>query len=164
MSDVAQQVRLLNDFSVQCVLIGGFAAFLQGASTLTRDLDICYSREDENLVRVVEALRSVNAALRGAPKEIKFVLDAQTLKRGLNFTFVTDIGDFDLFGEVPGVGDYSECLRYSDEAEIIGGNYRVLSLEKIISAKEAAGRPKDLLALPELRAILETRRRNKRTT
>jgi hypothetical protein len=159
MTDVEQQVKLIHDFQIEAVLIGGFAAFLHGASTLTRDLDICYARDDANLVRIVRALRSIDASLRGAPKELPFVLDEQTLKRGLNFTFETNIGAFDLFGEVPGVGNYPECLQNSDEAEILGSHYRILSLEKIIAAKETAGRPKDLLALPELKAILELRRR-----
>ena len=161
MTDVEKQIRLVNDFHIEAVLIGGFAAFIQGASNLTRDLDICYSRDDANLVRIVEALRSVAAALRGAPRELPFVLDERTLKRGLNFTFETNIGDFDLFGEVQGVGGYAECLRNSDEASILGARYHILSLEKIITAKEAAGRPKDLLALPELKAILELRKKGK---
>ena len=77
--------------------------------------------------------------------------------------FETNIGDFDLFGEVQGVGDYTQCLSESDGAEILGAQYRILSLEKIITAKQAAGQPKDLLALPELKAILELRKTGKKS-
>ena len=164
MIDVEKQIKLVSDFQIECVFIGGFAAFIQGTSTLTRDLDICYARDDANLARIVKALRSVSASLRGAPKDLPFVLDVQTLKNGLNFTFETNIGDFDLFGEVQGVGDYAQCLLESDEAEILGAQYRILSLEKIITAKQAAGRPKDLLALPELKAILELRKKGKKSS
>ena len=163
MIDVEKQIKLVSDFQIECVFIGGFAAFIQGASTLTRDLDICYARDDANLARIVKALRSVSASLRGAPKDLQFVLEVQTLKNGLNFTFETNIGDFDIFGEVQGVGDYAQCLWESDEAEILGAQYRILSLEKIIAAKQAAGRPKDLLALPELKAILELRKQGKKS-
>jgi predicted nucleotidyltransferase len=75
----------------------------------------------------------------------------------LNFTFDTDVGDLDLLGEVKGVGNYDDCVKSSDEVEIFGFTFRVLSLEKLIAAKRAAGRAKDLLALPELEAILEHR-------
>jgi hypothetical protein len=36
----------------------------------------------------------------------------------------------------------------------------VLSLEGLILAKRASGRPKDLIALPELEALLEARHRS----
>jgi predicted nucleotidyltransferase len=44
------------------------------------------------------------------------------------------------------------------EVEMFGHPFRVIALEKLIAAKRAAGRTKDLLALPELEAILEYRR------
>jgi len=65
---------------------------------------VCYARDRENLNRLATSLRSVHATLRGAPKDIPFLLDAETLHRGLNFTFETDIAPLDLLGEVRGVG------------------------------------------------------------
>jgi len=153
MTDVEQQIRLVSDFQIQCVFVGGLAALIHGASIRTRDLDVCYSRHKPNLTKIVAGLRSVNALLRGAPEGIPFILDEETLARGLNFTFETEIGDFDLFGEIQGVGGFDECFRNSDEIEVFGARHRVLSLEKLIAAKRSAGRPKDLLVLPELEAL-----------
>jgi hypothetical protein len=158
MKDVERQIKLVGEFQINCVLVGGVAATVHGSSIPTQDLDICYSRDGANLTRVVGALRSVNATLRGAPKDLPFILDEETLRRGLNFTFDTDAGKLDLLGEVQGVGGYDDCAQHADEAEIFGTHFRVLSLEKLITAKRAAGRPKDLLALVELEAILEHRR------
>ena len=158
MKDVERQIRLVGEFQIKCVLVGGVAATVHGSSIPTQDLDICYSRESANLTRVVAALRSVNATLRGAPKDIPFILDEETLRRGLNFTFDTDVGKLDLLGEVRGVGVYADCFENADEAEMFGYRHRVLSLEKLIDAKRAAGRPKDLIALPELETILEHRK------
>jgi len=155
MKDVEKQIRLVGDFQIDCVLVGGVAATVHGSAIPTQDLDICYLRDPGNLTKVVKALRSVNATLRGAPKNIPFILDEETLRRGLNFTFDTDAGKLDLLGEVRGVGMYSDCLRNADEAEIFGYTCRVLSLDKLIDAKRAAGRPKDLIALRELEAIRE---------
>ena len=158
MNDVERQIKLVSEFQIECVLVGGVAATVHGSSIPTQDLDICYSRDHANLTRVIKALRAANATLRGAPKDLPFILDEETLRRGLNFTFDTDAGKLDLLGEVLGVGGYDDCLEHADEAEIFGSRHRVLSLEKLIAAKRAAGRPKDLLALVELEAILEHRR------
>jgi hypothetical protein len=79
------------------------------------------------------------------------------LRRGLNFTFLTDIGALDLLGEVSGVGGYQEANENSEIREFFGNDFPVLSLPKLIAAKRAAGCAKDLNALPELEAIHEAR-------
>jgi predicted nucleotidyltransferase len=53
---------------------------------------------------------------------------------------------------------FTDCLEDSEAVEIFGYPFRVISLRKLINAKRAAGRTKDLMALPELEAILEYRR------
>ena len=95
-------LKLLAEHKVECVIIGGVAASLYGSSRLTQDLDVCYARNPPNLERLATALRSVNAKLRNAPADRPFVLDAETLRHGLNFTFTTDVGSLDLLGEVRG--------------------------------------------------------------
>lgn len=148
-------LRLLGEYRVDCVIVGGVAAAIHGSSLLTSDLDVCYSREAANLFRLAEALQSVHARLRNAPEGLPFILDADTLKRGLNFTFTTDIGDLDLLGEVPGIGHYEAVLTDSLTVELFGYRFAVMDIGKLILAKRAAGRPKDLVALPELEAIQE---------
>jgi hypothetical protein len=163
MAELAQGLKLFADFKVDCIVVGGVAAGARGSSQVTFDVDVCYSRDSDNLVRLADALRSVNAALRGAPKDIPFLLDEETLRRGLNFTFDTDIGKIDILGEVQGVGGYQQCAEDSNELELFGIPFRVISLEKLIAAKRSAGRAKDLVVLPELEAILEHRRQNRIT-
>jgi hypothetical protein len=87
---------------------------------------------------------------------------AETLKRGLNFTFATDIGDLDLLGEVRGVGSYEDVRAGSVTVELFGYHFAVIDIAKLIVAKRAAGRPKDLIALPELEAIQEAQAIKKR--
>jgi hypothetical protein len=137
------------------VIIGGVAASAYGSSHETSDVDVCYARDPDNLIRLASALLSVQATLRGAPRDVPFLLDAETLRRGLNFTFDTDVGPLDLLGEVRGVGAYAECLEGSIETPLFGHTFKVLSLEKLILSKRTAGRVKDLLVVPELEAILE---------
>jgi len=148
-------LRLLGEYRVDCVIVGGVAAAIHGSSLLTSDLDVCYARDSANLKRLAEALQSVHARLRNAPEGLPFILDAETLRRGLNFTFATDIGDLDLLGEVRGVGHYEEVLAGSITVELFDYRFAVIDISKLVIAKRAAGRPKDLMALPELEAIQE---------
>src|SRR5215212_11532447 len=148
-------LRLLGEHKVKCVIVGGVAAAIHGSSLVTSDLDVCYARHATNLKQLAEALQSVHARLRNAPEGLPFILDAETLKRGLNFTFTTDIGDLDLLGEVRGIGSYEAVVAGSIKVELFGYQFVVMDIGKLIRAKRAAGRPKDLLALPELEAIQE---------
>ena len=73
----------------------------------------------------------------------------------MNFTLETDRGNVDLLGEVAGLGTYEQVQAGAVPIELVGVTCAVLSLDKLIAAKRAAGRPKDLLVLPELEALWE---------
>jgi len=152
---IEKQVRLLGRFHVDCVIVGGVAATLHGSEIPTSDLDVCYARTSANLERLANALQSVHARLRNAPRDIPFILDAETLRRGLNFTFSIDIGSLDLLGEVRGVGYYEDVLPGSLIFELFGFPFAVVEIGRLIVAKRTAGRPKDLLMVAELAAIQE---------
>lgn len=152
---VAPALKLLSAFDVDFVVIGGVAAGAHGLSNVGFDVDICYSRTPANLAKVVNALRSAHAKLRDVPNETPFILNEESLRRGLNFKFETDMGNLDLHGHVDGVGDYLDCLGDSNEIEMSGHLVRLLALRKLIASKRASGRPKDLLVLPEFEAILK---------
>jgi hypothetical protein len=153
-------LRLLGEHKVDCVIVGGIAALIHGSLLLTNDVDVCYARDPENLKRLAGALQSVHARLRNAPEGLPFILDAETLKRGLNFTFTTDVGDLDLLSEVRGVGHYDEVFADSITVELFDYRFAVIDIGKLVIAKRAAGRPKDLLALPELEAIQEAQEKS----
>ena len=61
-----------------------------------------YAREDANLKRLASALDPFAPYLRGAPTGLPVRWDANTFRRGLNFTLTTSIGDIDLLGEIVG--------------------------------------------------------------
>jgi hypothetical protein len=152
---IERQVRLLGRFEVNAVIVGGVAATPHGSEIPTTDLDVCYSRSLGNLEKLAKALQSVHARLRNAPANLPFILDAETRKRGLNFTFATDVGSLDLLGEVRGLGYYEDVLPGSLMFELFGYRFPVVDLTKLIIAKRTSGRPKDMIAVVELEAILE---------
>jgi predicted nucleotidyltransferase len=155
---VEDLLKELNRLGVEFIVIGGMAAVAHGSAYLTMDLDLCYSRRTENLQKIAEALATFQPSLRGAPPDLPFRLDAATIRAGMNFTLSTTFGDLDILGEVTGLGGYAEALRFSEEVELYGMRCRVLTLEGLIKTKRAAGRPKDLMILPELEALLAIRK------
>ena len=161
-NDVEKLLKALHDEGVRFVIIGGAAAVLQGSAYVTADLYLCYSRTKENLEKLAKTLAPFHPSLRGGPKNLPFLLDAETLKAGLNFTFITDVGDLDIFGEVTGLGGYEDALVFSEEMDIFSVNCKVLTLEGLIKTKRAVGRAKDLRLLPELEALLEIRKSQKK--
>lgn len=155
MSIIEAPLKLLGKHAVDCIIIGGVAAALHGSTMLTNDLDVCHSRSRANLDRLAGALRSVNAHLRNAPDGLPFILDGETLHKGLNFMLSTDVGSLDLLGEVRGIGYFEDVIGGAVMFELFGYRFPVLDLAKLIIAKRTAGRPKDLVAIPELEAILQ---------
>ena len=53
------------------------------------------------------------------------------------------------------MGHYEAIIADSLKVEMFGYKFAVLEIGKLILAKRAAGRRKDLIALPELEAIQE---------
>lgn len=158
MIDFATVLEAFEDAGVDCIVVGGLAATVHGASRLTQDVDFVYSRMSANIERLVAALKPHGPYLRGAPPGLPFEWSAETVERGLNFTLTTAIGDIDLLGEIIGGGDYEELLPHTQKVEIFGHACQCLNLPALIRAKRAAGRPKDLEAIAELEALL--RRQN----
>jgi hypothetical protein len=148
-------LETLVNHRVRFVVIGGFGAQLRGSPSITGDTDVCYARDDGNLERMARALKELQASLRGAPKDVPFLLDAQTLERGDHFTFDTDAGALDILGHPSGVpGGYEELERAADPMEIaMGLTVLVASVDDLIRMKRAAGRPKDLIEVEVLGAL-----------
>jgi hypothetical protein len=155
MVELESTIKTLHINHVDFVIIGGVAFNLHSSAYVTYDFDFCYKRTRENLKNIVSALLRFNPKPRDFPKNLPYIFDESTLLNATNFTFQKDIGDIDLLGEVAGVGNYDDVENESVTMELFGFDVKVLSLNGLINAKRAAGRPKDLLVLPELEALKE---------
>jgi hypothetical protein len=109
----------------------------------------------ENVDRLVKALEPHHPYLRGAPPDLPFKWDRETLLHGLNFTLTTDLGAVDLLGEIAGGETFESLLPDTIEVELFGQGCRCLTLQRLIEVKRAAGRRKDFDAIAELEAIQE---------
>jgi predicted nucleotidyltransferase len=157
-ASLEQMARQLQQHGVRFIVIGGWAAIIHGTARSTNDVDVVYARDADNIQRLVEALQPWQPYLRGAPPGLPFLWDAATIRAGLNFTLTTLYGDLDLLGEVTGGGTYEQLLPFTQEATAFGITCQVVTLERLIQLKRAAGRTKDLEVIAELQALLEERR------
>ena len=160
--DPATILRRLIDADVRFVLIGGMAAIFLGSTSVTQDLDICYARDKENLVRLAGVLKALAARPRGVDRRLRTVLDAQTLRNGSNFTFETNAGPLDCLGEASGGFDYAKLAPNATTESFEGMSVPVVSLDDLIRMKRAAGRPKDLIEIENLAALREVRDHRRR--
>ena len=135
------------------------AAVVHGSARATFNLDVVYSRNPDNLGRLVGVLAGIRPYLRGAPPGLPFSFDIPTLQRGLNFTLTTAMGDLDLLGDIVGGGSYEDLLPFAESITIFRFKCRCIGLAKLIAVKRAAGRPKDNEILAELEALREERDR-----
>ena len=155
MIDYEKLLAALVRGKVEFIIVGGVAAVVHGSARLTQDLDIVYGRSDDNLENLFEALKDRRPYPRGAPPDLPFRWEVQTLRSGLNFTLTTSMGDLDLFGELAGGGSYEDLAHHVITVQLFGFAVNVLDLPELIRVKKAAGRPKDLEAIAELEAIEE---------
>jgi predicted nucleotidyltransferase len=144
---------------VDFVVVGGIAGLAHGSNYPSFDVDVAYARDAANLERLVTALKQIGVKLRGAPPELPFRLDVQTLEHGANFTFVTPYGDFDVLADVGGIGSYEQLRARSEDKEIAGVRVRVASIDHLIAMKRAANRTKDQLMLEEYIVIADEQQR-----
>jgi hypothetical protein len=145
----------LQQHQVEFVVIGGVCGIMHGVTLVTTDLDVCCRFTCENLYRIQAAVRDLHPYHRLAANRLPLELTDELCDRLKNLHLQTDAGKLDCLEEVAGVGNYETVLRKSVIFRLSFGDLRILNLEAAIASKEAVGRPRDLEAAKQLRAIRE---------
>jgi hypothetical protein len=156
--DPQRILEVLARHQVQCVVIGGYAAVLAGAEIVTRDIDITPATDHANLQRLADALTELHAAIRvraGEPP-VPLPADPRLLARTEILNLSTDAGDLDITRRPDGTAGYDD-LKQAARPQPLSEDLHIAiaSLDDIIRSKTAAGRAKDLAALPQLHAARE---------
>lgn len=158
--DLHGLVSCLARHGVRGIIIGGMSAVLQGAPIHTVDVDIVHARTPENLDRLMDALAELQAVYRHQHGRRLHARRDILAGPGHNL-LQTRFGGLDLLGELgPGV-DYDDLRVDAITMTLAAGPIEVLSLERVIALKRAAGRVKDVRVLPELEATLARIRQGK---
>jgi hypothetical protein len=154
----AEILQLLAENEVEFIVVGMAAGILQGVPLTTVDLDLVHRRSPENVQRLLRVLAKLDATYRHDPRRLR-PGESHLIGPGHQLLATTH-GDLDCLGTIDQDRGYEElCPRTVDMALAGGRTVRVLTLSALIEAKERAGRPKDLAALPVLRATLEETKR-----
>ena len=156
-------LRVLREHHVLFVVIGGFAAYLYGSPLPTEDVDVVPTSEKNNLTRLSDALRELDARVRnGDDDPLPFAHDAMSLAGSTFWNLTTRFGDLDLSFQPSGTQGYDDLRRDATEVVLRGTPVLLASLQDIVRSKEAAGRDKDRRALPILRELVAQQLRAKR--
>ena len=149
----------LQQYGVEFVVIGGVCGVMHGVGLVTLDLDVCCRFDAANLRRLEAALKDLNPWHRLTSSKVLFELSDELCSRLKNLYLQTDLGKLDCLGDVKGVGDYDAVLRRSMEFKMSFGSVKILDLDTLIAAKEAAGRDKDMYAVRLLRSLAEKQKK-----
>jgi hypothetical protein len=155
--DAARIIDVLLQHNVDFVVVGGFAVELWDVAVQpTVDVDITPERSAENLARLASALNELEAVLRSGSETIAIPggFTAANLEPMTVLNLVTSAGPLDLTIMPAGTEGYPDLIRRSSGIEYQGVVVPTASLEDVARSKEAAGRPKDLMTLPAIRAHL----------
>lgn len=151
-------LRFLEERGIEHIVIGGFAVNAHGFIRVSKDLDIVPNPNRENLERLANALRELNASNAEGDDfdDSEFPLDpmsADDLSEGGNFRLDTDLGELDIMQWVAGLdGDnsYAELARQAIGGQPDGVHVQICGLAHLRAMKRAAGRPRDLDDLKHL--------------
>ena len=153
-------LAVLDRHGVRYVLVGGLAAVLHGSAHVTTDVEVVPEDGRENLARLSEALKDLDARIRvaGEPHGVPFDHSPEPLSRVLTWNLVTDLGDLDIAFVPSGTHGYRDLVRDAEVMTVRGVPVPVASLADVIRSKEAAGRARDRAVLPALRELLARQR------
>ena len=149
----------LERHKVDFVVIGAYAAVLQGWVDPTRDIDITPDRDHGNLVRLAEALLEIDAQVISEDGELDpgWPIDDQHLRILGTTSISTRHGDIDVVNNPSATEGYADLSRSSESFWLSIGEskIKVAQLQRVVNSKREADRPKDRLALPELERLLD---------
>ena len=143
--------RVLDRHGVDCIVIGGVGAILQGVPGVTQDLDIVPEPAADNLSRLTAALREMKAEVAHVGP-VQPHPDGDWLGAAKTWNFLTEHGRFDVLFAPAGTEGFADLARRAERMPLDATlTVVVASVEDLIRMKEAAGRAKDELTLPFLR-------------
>lgn len=142
-SDFKEFLRLLDEKSVEYLIVGGYAVGYHGYPRSTGDMDVWVESTEENAKRLVKALKDFGFDVPGLAPEL-FLDSDQVIRMGhppLRIEILTSL---------TGVG-FAECYSSHVVEEMEDGTpIHFIGLEKLKANKQASGRHKDLHDLENL--------------
>ena len=137
---------ILNKYSVQYIMVGGFAVNLYGYTRATNDIDLLIKDDIVNRQKLAGAFSELGfgnisfETLQFVPGWTNFYIGA-----GIQLDIMTSLKGVDL--------SFDECLQMAPVAEIEGVMVPFLHINHLIQNKKVVNRPKDQIDVMELEKI-----------
>lgn len=150
---------------VNFVVVGAWAVHAQDYELgyVSEDLDLTPELGVDNLNRLSQALRDLEARIRVGEESFEFDHDGDSLSTSSVWNLTCDHGNFDIILEPTGTQGYRDLVisAQSISIEIDGVPTHILcaDLADIVRSKEVTLRDKDKRSLPLLQAQLAKRRK-----
>lgn len=145
--DFTDLLAALENAGARYLLIGGYAVSIHSKPRFTKDIDLLIDAAPENLDRVALALEEF-----GAPPQA--VNDVRSCPIDEIVWFGSPPGRVDILKAIPGV-EFDAAYRNRVTFRLGSVTASVISVDDLIAAKRAAGRPQDLLDVQALEAARE---------
>lgn len=153
--DIQGLFEQLAQAGVDYIVIGGVAVGFHGYVRATKDLDVVPDPDRQNLERLVELLRSLDAELDGAgdfdAAELPDPLSVEALAMGGNWVLQTSLGRFDIMQWLGDAPLWEMLSPSAIEVQIGGVPIKVVAYDDLVELKRLAARPSDLEDLESLR-------------
>jgi len=145
--DFKDLLKLLNDFNVEYVIVGGYALAFHGAPRFTGDIDILVKPHSQNAENIIKTLEAFGFGSLGLTKEDFVKLD-NVIQLGVPPVRI------DILTSISGI-DW-EAINTGKESGTYG-NLPVyfIGLQELIVNKKASGRKKDHADLEALGEVDE---------
>lgn len=135
-SDFKELLQEFVDHSVEFIVVGAHAMAVHGCLRATKDIDIWVRPSADNAPKVMAALRSFGAPMYDLTEE-----DFQS--PGVVFQIGVAPVRIDVLTQISAV-EFDDAWQDRVRTSYLGVRVSVLSREKLILNKTAAGRPQDL--------------------
>jgi len=152
-ADLSTLLEGLSEAGIEFIVVGGLAAVAQGAPVTTFDLDIVHHQNNENIKKLLNFLKSIDAHQR-RPDDKIIEPTKEDFKGKGHILLKTRYGPLDVLAFIEKGRGFKELLPNTVEIEFQGYKVYFLSLDTILDLKRDSKDPKDRYRLPILEETL----------
>ena len=151
--DLRELFRVLAEYGVDYLVVGGVAAQVHGRRRTTKDLDVTPSPDPENFERLGAAL----VALDAHPVELgpsgPTPTAGQLSVAPIVPPLTTAHGELHILNEIPGATAFTEMRARALTTDLDGIAVHIVGVDDLIRMKQTTGRPCDLEDIEALTAV-----------
>ena len=151
-SDFKDLLSTFNANKVQYLVVGAYAFMKHAEPRYTKDLDVWLRPGKRNATRVFKALRQFGAPLAGLTED-DFAFE------GFYYQIGVEPARIDILMSIPGL-KFSEAWKRRVNSDLGGVSASILSKVDLVAAKQASGRPQDLVDIQTLNTATDKRFRS----